>query len=612
MFHKSDPTPLCINTDRPSKEEIRKAILQLKNEKAPGPDGIPPEAIKADAETSVDCLYWLFGKIWVEEEIPEDWRHGHQERQFERLQALGITLLSIPGKVFNRILLERMKTEVDRLLREEQAGFRKERSCTGHIATPRVIIEQSLDWNSLYITFVDFEKAFDSVNLTSLWKLLAHYGIPEKIIRLIRTTYEPSTCQVVHNSSLTEPFSILTGVRQGCLLSPFLFLLAVDWIMASTIEGCQRGIQWTLSKQLADIDFADDVALLSHHHDNMQDKATSLYESAAKLGLKINKKKTRTMTTNHVNKNSIQLRGEDIEDVEQFTYLGSVVSRDGGTDRDIKSRTGKATAAFKTLRPIWTSQVISIKTQLQIFNTNVKSALYVCETWRITKALTHKVQTFIDRSKLEGHPSHQMAGQNHKQRKLGEDGTPDQEKKVGLAGPHPAKTNVQHGMPCSKWNPQGKQKRGRPRSTWRKSVETEGQTLGHSWGHLEVLSRARPSGGSLWLTYAPHGAQGYKFVVDLGSTWSTSKSSDVIRSLKCTKENGHLLTSQCVLYARSLQRITAGRFPVSAYAVSRPDDTASRLRDEAFLQKSPQKGQSSIICSFTACQFVISCPRLHR
>ena len=95
--------------------------------------------------------------------------------------------------------------------------------------------------------------------------------------------------------------------------------------MASTIEGCQRGIQWTLSKQLEDIDFADDVALLSHRHDNMQDKTTSLYESAAKLGLKINKKKTRTMRANHVNKNSIQL------DVEQFTYLGSVVSRDGGT-----------------------------------------------------------------------------------------------------------------------------------------------------------------------------------------------------------------------------------------------------------------------------------------
>ena len=70
-------TPLCINTDSPSKQEIRKAILQLKNGKALGPDGIPPEAINCDTETSVDCHYRLFGKIWAEEEIPEDWRHGH-------------------------------------------------------------------------------------------------------------------------------------------------------------------------------------------------------------------------------------------------------------------------------------------------------------------------------------------------------------------------------------------------------------------------------------------------------------------------------------------------------------------------------------------------------
>ena len=146
--------------------------------------------------------------LW-EEEIQKDWRHGHQFKLSKKGNLKGcknwrgITLLSIPRKVFNRIVLERMKKEVDRLLREE-------RSCTGHIATLRVITEQSLDWNSpLYITFIDFEKTFNSVDRTALWKLLAHYGIPEKIIRLFRTTYEPSTCQVVHNGSLTEPFSML-------------------------------------------------------------------------------------------------------------------------------------------------------------------------------------------------------------------------------------------------------------------------------------------------------------------------------------------------------------------------------------------------------------------
>ena len=90
----------------------------------------------------------------------------------------GITLLSVPGKVLNRIILERMKVEVDKTMREEQTGFRQDRSCTDLIATLRIIVEQSIEWNSsLYVNFVDCEKAFDSLdreldtleNITTLW-----------------------------------------------------------------------------------------------------------------------------------------------------------------------------------------------------------------------------------------------------------------------------------------------------------------------------------------------------------------------------------------------------------------------------------------------------------
>ena len=74
-------------------------------------------------------------------------------------------LLSTAEKVLNRIILERLKVELDKRLRDEQAVFRKERSCTDQIATLRIIVEQSLEWNSpVYATFVDYKKAFDSVD----------------------------------------------------------------------------------------------------------------------------------------------------------------------------------------------------------------------------------------------------------------------------------------------------------------------------------------------------------------------------------------------------------------------------------------------------------------
>ena len=139
-----------------------------------------------------------------------------------------------------------MKDLIDAQLCDEQAGFRKDRSCTDQIAALRIIVEQSIEWNSpLYINFVDYEKAFDSLDRETLWKLLRHYGVPTKIVTIIRNSYEGLTCKVVHGGQLSETFQVRTGVRQGCLLSPFPFLMAIDWITKTSTARKRYGIQWT-------------------------------------------------------------------------------------------------------------------------------------------------------------------------------------------------------------------------------------------------------------------------------------------------------------------------------------------------------------------------------
>ena len=175
----------------------------------------------------------------------------------------GIMLLSVPGKVLNRILLERMRAAVDNLLRDEQAGFRKNRSCADHIATLCITIEQSLELSSpLYIIFIDYEKAFDSVNREALSKLLHHYGIPDKITTIIQKTFEKMSCRMVHGGQLSTGFEVGTGVRQGSLLSPYMFLLTIDWVMKATTKAKSNKIQQILWSQLDDLDNADDLALL--------------------------------------------------------------------------------------------------------------------------------------------------------------------------------------------------------------------------------------------------------------------------------------------------------------------------------------------------------------
>ena len=124
---------LLINGNKPTREEIKRAIGHIKNGKAAGPDGIPAEALKGDVTASVEMLYCVLAEIWEREEIPAEWNEGclikiPKKGDLSRcVNFRGITLLSVPGQALNIIILERMKGEVDKTLREEQAGFRQDR-----------------------------------------------------------------------------------------------------------------------------------------------------------------------------------------------------------------------------------------------------------------------------------------------------------------------------------------------------------------------------------------------------------------------------------------------------------------------------------------------------
>ena len=127
------------------------------------------------------------------EEIPAEWKEGYlikipKKCDLSRCDNFrGITLLSVPGKILNRIILERMKGQVHKPLREEHAGFKQDISCTDQIATLRIIVEQSIEWNSsLYVNFVDYEKAFDSLDREPPRKTLRHYGVPMKLVNMIK------------------------------------------------------------------------------------------------------------------------------------------------------------------------------------------------------------------------------------------------------------------------------------------------------------------------------------------------------------------------------------------------------------------------------------------
>ena len=304
-----------------------------------------------------------------------------------------MTLLPVISKIFCRIMLERIKIGVDQKLRKEQAVFRAKRSTTEQIFILRNILEQANEWRArLYVHFVDFEKAFDSVHRESLWNIMMSYGIPSKMVRVIADIYKGFECAVIDGSETSDWFKIKSRVKQGCVMSGFLFLLALDWIMRKTTADKRRGIRWNFTTVLEDLDFADDIALLSSRFNDLHEKTRRLTEKAARVGLQLNARKCKTPRTEYAsNRESIVVNGEEVEDVGEFPYLGATVDKEGGGSKDIKT--------FQTFQrlgsKVWAARGIGRRTKICLFKALVQPVLlYGCEMWKITKADEQRLNSF--------------------------------------------------------------------------------------------------------------------------------------------------------------------------------------------------------------------------
>ena len=481
---------LDINLGEITVEEVKNAINKQKNGKAPGDDGVCAEMIKAEDQVTPQILCKIFQDIWDTENIPQEWKKGTIVKLPKKGDLSdcgnwrGITLLSLTSKIFTRIILQRLTGAIDNLLRQEQAGFRKGRSCIDHIFTLRQILEQTHEWNSsLYIAFVDFEKAFDSLHRDSLWKILRSYGFPTKIVNIIQALYNNFECKVIHDNKLTEPFEVKTGVKQGCILSPTLFSLAVDWIMRRTLGNRKTGIQWTLTSVLEDLDYADDISLLSGRYQDIQDKTETLSVTSRSVGLKISERKTQVLRKNTRIKDAVTVNNTPLGEVAEFVYLGSKVTAAGDCTTEINARISKAGQAFGMLRNIWKSTNLSIGTKIRIFKSNVMSVLlYGSECWKTTSMIEQKLEVFQNkclRRILKVFWPNVIRNDDLLERtrmyKISDNIRDRRWRWLGHVYRMSADAIPRTAL---RWTPQGKRNRGRPKETWRRTMEKELKSKG--------------------------------------------------------------------------------------------------------------------------------------
>ena len=135
--------------------------------------------------------------------------------------------------------------------------------------------------------------------------------------------------------------------------------------MHRTTEDQVRGIRWTPFSCLEDLDYADDIALLSHTHTHIQEKTQRLNTFAKQVGLNISSKKTEIMALNATNTRPVQIDNEELHYTDRFIYLGSIISGDGGPDLDIQSRLNKARNSLNMMIKIWRSSTYSTSYQAE-------------------------------------------------------------------------------------------------------------------------------------------------------------------------------------------------------------------------------------------------------
>ena len=422
--------PICWDLDiPPTVEELGLALDKLKGGKAGGRTGILPEMILAGGKQLWSRLHQLMLEVWEEHKVVADW----QDAQIVLIPKTGdlrscdnwrgISLLDVVGKVFARIMQERLQTIADKVLPESQCGFRRGRGCTDMIFAARQMIEKAGEHgDTLFILFVDLQKAYNSVPRQASWQVLEKWGVPPTMLQVIRSFHEGMQAEVRIGNTITDSIDVQNGLRQGCTMAPTLFNIYFSAVVADWRNRCpqaevdlrfchgrklvgdctaQSGLKNT---RVTESQFANDAAVYAHTREAFEQATGEFVRTASRWGLTVSVKKTKGMTVGQlegVEDDSPVQQVEDgaIEMVSEFTYLGSVVTSDGELNKEVRCRIAKAARVFGCLKePIFQSKHLSVETKRAVYRAVVLATLlYGADTWTIKAAHVRCMTAFHNR-----------------------------------------------------------------------------------------------------------------------------------------------------------------------------------------------------------------------
>uniref|UniRef100_A0A7E4UZN1 Reverse transcriptase domain-containing protein n=1 Tax=Panagrellus redivivus TaxID=6233 RepID=A0A7E4UZN1_PANRE len=376
-----------------TKEEVKKAMMKMKIRTAPGRDNVTPDSLRYGAITLSQLLTDLFNQIAEEGCLHEDMTFSRTILLYKKGDPLDIgnyrpiSLLSTIYKVLTKVLAERIgATVVERgFLPPEQAGFRSSYSTIDHIHALSILAQKCYEYDiPLYVAFIDFQKAFDSVEFDAIWTALEECGVDDGIISMVKLLYGNGHSSI-NIQGKEAKYDTERGVRQGDTLSPLLFIITLQ-LALNRMQNRGLNIDGSVLRYLA---YADDVAIPATSAESLKTAMESLSTEAKKVGLEINFKKTKWMRQNRepTKDEYISVFDDEIEFVTSFNYLGQLMSWPRNHDTEIARRISSMKTAYVKYRSFLSAPKTEMYLKRKLVNmVLMPTVLYGCETWALTKS----------------------------------------------------------------------------------------------------------------------------------------------------------------------------------------------------------------------------------
>ena len=268
----------------------------------------------------------------------------------------------------------------------EQAGFRSGFSTIDHIQVISQLQEKADEYKiPLCFAFVDYEKAFDSIEFNPLFESLENQGVEAAYITLLRDLYNGATSTLkLHRDS--DKIKLQRGVRQGDNISPKLFTACLQDAIINKINWEGKGINID-GEHLSHLIFADDIVLVAKSPEELESMLTDIHLASKPVGLSMNLSKTKVMLNESATTSTVAVDGNTIERVDRYVYLGKTVTQARDLLPEIKRRIALGWAAFSKVANIIKNRKASMNVKRKVHNEYVLPVMvYVRETWALKKA----------------------------------------------------------------------------------------------------------------------------------------------------------------------------------------------------------------------------------